>query len=299
MRRLLRKIVNRLAPAKQSKADDGLMYPLGHFYSPIPSLDEIEKRADTIFNRDRRTLPGIDLNEEKQLELTRQLSAYYPDMPFRFERSDDLRYFFDNPHYCQSDAVFLYSMLRHFRPKNVVEVGSGFSSAVMLDTNDRFLDRSVNFTFIEPFADRLRSRLREGDEASGKVRIIERFVQAVDLEVFESLGENDFLFIDSTHVSKVGSDVNHILFEIMPRIRPGVIVHFHDVFHPFEYPREWIFQGRFWNEDYMLRAFLSHNDAFEILIFNTFLAHFHEAWFAEHMPVCLENTGGALWLRRR
>ena len=112
------------------------------------------------------------------------------------------------------------------------------------------------------------------------------------------LEKNDILFIDSTHVSKAGSDVNYILFEILPTLKEGVIIHFHDVFYPFEYPQGWIEKGFAWNEDYLLRAFLMYNSNFELLFFNTYMEQFHKTWIAKNMPDILKNMGGGLWLRK-
>jgi hypothetical protein len=106
------------------------------------------------------------------------------------------------------------------------------------------------------------------------------------------------LFVDSSHVAKVGSDVNRIVIEILPALARGVWVHFHDVFYPFEYPREWVEAGRAWNEGYLLRAFLQYNRAFSVQLFPTFLARFHPDRFAGGMSPCLRNPGGALWLRK-
>ena len=110
---------------------------------------------------------------------------------------------------------------------------------------------------------------------------------------------NDILFIDSTHVSKLGSDVNRIFFEILPTLQPGVLIHFHDIFWPFEYPSDWVKKGFAWNEAYILRAFLEFNDSFEIIFFASFLHTHHHAWFQENMPLWLKNSGGNIWLRRR
>jgi hypothetical protein len=92
----------------------------------------------------------------------------------------------------------------------------------------------------------------------------------------------------------VGSDVNHIFFNILPALRPGVRVHFHDVFYPFEYPEDWVLNGRSWSEAYVLRAFLQFNAAFEIELFPNYLVHFHEAFFKQHMPLCLKNPGWSI-----
>jgi Methyltransferase domain len=186
--------------------------------------------------------------------------------------------------------------MRRFRPKRYLEVGSGFSSAVALDTSDLFLEAKVNFTFIEPYPDRLMEVLRPEDRA--KCWLERRPVQEVPLEMFEELEENDVLFIDSAHVSKVGSDVNHMMFHVLPRLKPGVIIHIHDIFYPFEYPESWFREGRAWNETYLVRAFLQNNHAYKILLFASYLALRFPALLAEKMPLCLKNPGGALWLQK-
>jgi len=140
------------------------------------------------------------------------------------------------------------------------------------------------------------SLLKEGDRA--RIRIVPSRLQDVPLATFEALESNDILFIDSTHVGKTGSDVNHLFFEILPRLASGVHVHVHDIFYPFEYPKEWVYKGRAWNEAYMTRAFLQYNAAFRIALMNTFMQRFHADFFREKMPLCLRNPGGSLWLRR-
>jgi len=123
-------------------------------------------------------------------------------------------------------------------------------------------------------------------------------LQDVDASEFEALRANDILFIDSTHVSKINSDVNRIFFEILPRLSPGVHIHFHDISYPFEYPKEWVYEGRAWNEAYMLRTFLQYNTAFRIVLMNTFMERYHESFFQERMPLCLKNIGGSIWIRK-
>lgn len=184
-------------------------------------------------------------------------------------------------------------MIWHFGPRQIIEIGSGFSSAVMLDTNEQFLNNAIQLTFIEPFADRLKSLLRQSDQQT--VNLVEKNVQAVSPEIFEGLNSGDFLFIDSSHVVKTGSDVNYILFEVLPRLKSGVIIQFHDIFYPFEYPRDWVFAGRNWNEGYFIQAFLMYNDAFEIKLFAHYL-HKHHPEVFKNMPLCYKNTGGNLWL---
>lgn len=267
----------------------------GHFSSPIPALAEVRAREDQIFAVPS-SLPGIDLRPEEQLRLVAELATCYPDQPFAAERQPGLRYFFDNDLFSYGDALVLHAMLRTLRPRRLVEVGSGYSSAVILDTAERFLGDSLSCTFVDPYPARLRELLRGEDSA--RHSIVTEPVQSVDLAVFDQLGDGDILFVDSTHVAKVGSDVNRLVFDVLPRLATGVVVHFHDIFYPFEYPKEWVYKGRAWNECYVLRSFLSFNDAFEIMLFNSYLAHFHADEVTAAMPLWGKKPGGSLWLRR-
>jgi hypothetical protein len=137
--------------------------------------------------------------------------------------------------------------------------------------------------------------------------IVARNFQDVPPDTFSTLSAGDILFIDSSHVSKTDSDVNYAFFEILPRLSSDVNVHFHDVFHPFEYPKEWVYQGRAWNEAYILRAFLQYNQTFTIEIFNSFLEAFHKDLVAREMPLCtrystqsmVPTSAQSIWLKKR
>ncbi len=273
----------------------------GHFYSPIPSLPEVRSRADVLFS-DSDVL-DVNLNIEDQLELLELFKKQHEYLPYNFlqdKENEKLRYRFKGrPQYRYSDVVFLYHVIRHLQPKRIVEVGSGSSSAVMLDINDLFFDSSIQLTFVEPYPDRLYKHLTEQDRSSTK--IITNKVQDVPMDIFESLRENDILFVDSSHVSKIGSDVNHIFFNILPKIKKGVWIHFHDIFYPFELPQHWILQNsRYWNESYVLRAFLMNNDSYEVKLFNSMLHKKHRSWFEKEMPECLidENDTGSIWIKK-
>jgi hypothetical protein len=284
------------------KAYRSSAYPPGHYHSTIPSLEEVKQNDKRIFENEKVT--GINLHEAEQLQLLNKLKEYYSGLHYRFDETKTeefhLRYQTKDAWYRYSDAIFLHCMMMHYRPKRVIEIGSGHSSAVMLDTNEFSLGNSIDFTFIEPFPEnRLLKILRPIDHE--RTRILKSFTQDVDTSLFTSLGENDILFIDSTHVSKVGSDVNYIFFEILPVIKPGVIIHFHDIFYPFEMPRHWIYEKKwFWNETYMLRAFLMDNPYYEILLFNTMMQKKHRDWFEKEMSKCLvgEMEIGSIWLRK-
>ena len=270
--------------------------PAGHFYSPLPDLDDVRARAQRIFDRERESVPGVDLNTEAQLSLASRFAGYYVDLPFPEEPREGVRYYLNNPFFTYGDGIFLYCMLRDLEPRRIVEIGSGFSSAAMLDTFERAFEEPPRVTFVDPDLSRLRDLLRAEDERQHELRAEK--VQDVDLALFDELGEGDLLFIDSSHVAKVGSDVNFLLFEVLPRLTRGVHVHFHDVLYPFEYHEHWVMEGRAWNEAYLLRAFLQFNETFAITCFPTYAVQFNRPWFEQHMPLVLKNPGGSLWLQR-
>jgi len=271
--------------------------PPGHYYSPLPDVAAVLQEWPRIAPGDPESIPGVDLREEQQLDLLEGWDRFYAEQPFGEQRGAGLRYGFENGSYSYSDALFYYCVLRQFRPGRIVEIGSGHTTCVALDTSERFLGGRPRLTCIEPYPQLLEELLLPGD--LDRVELLPMRLQDAPMGVFGSLESNDILFVDSTHVSKVGSDVNRILFDIVPRLRPGVLIHFHDIFYPFEYPHDWIQEGRAWNEAYLLRAFLQFNQEFEIVIFNTFLETRHRALFESRFPLCLRNTGGSIWIRRR
>ena len=274
-----------------------LGFPPGHFYSPIPSLDLVREREHEIFNEPGRTLPEVDLNESGQLALLAALARFYGDQPFVPEPSPQRGYHFENDYFRYGEALVLYGMLRHVRPRRLIEIGSGYSSAAILDISDLFFDGGIECVFVDPQPEMFRE-LVSARSYQSRYHLMAQGVQDVAGDVFERLEAGDVLFVDSTHVSKIDSDVNHLVFRVLPLLERGVYVHFHDIYYPFEYPREWIFEGRAWNEAYVLRAFLQCNPCYEILFFNSYLAHTHLESFVHHMPLCRKGTGSSLWLRK-
>lgn len=279
---------------KESQGNWALNYPAGHFYSPLTSKAEVaEAFARGGFGP---PFPGIDLNEAGQRARLARFGGWYAEHPFPERATPGQRYYLDNPSYSYFDGLMLYSMLREAQPKRIIEVGSGFSSAAMLDLNERTLGGKVEFTFIDPDMQRLRPLLRPEDER--RATLIEKRVQEVPVEIFQQLRENDVLFIDSSHVSKLGSDVNRLYFDVLPILAPGVLIHIHDVAGNLEYPREWFDEGRSWNEQYLLRAFLMFNSTFRIELFTGWVFNQHHAWLQQHMPLCARGGGGQIWLRK-
>lgn len=230
---------------------------------------------------------GIDMRLKQQLALLKELRLHYPAINFSKEQRDGERYYYDNAYFSYSDAIFYSLLIRYFKPKRIIEVGSGFSSACALDTLEA-MSHKAELAFIDPSLDRLNSLLKAKDKESYRIEIINTVVQEIPSVFFKSLKQNDILFIDSSHVSKTGSDLNYLLHEILPSLNEGVMVHFHDVFHNFEYPQAWIEEGISLNEQYMLRSFLQFNDSFGILLFNNYLEVHYREWFEQHMPRCLE-----------
>jgi len=193
------------ARAELEATKKALWVPPGHFYSPVPDLLELETSFDEIFEIPP-AIRGIDLNESRQLELLKEFCGLYADQPFSATKVANRRYFFENPNYAYADGIILYCMIRFLRPRRIVEIGSGYSSCAILDVNELFFDNSIACTFIEPYPQLLRSVIETADRRS--IRLIGQKVQDVDLQVFRELQASDILFIDSSHVSKTGSDVN-------------------------------------------------------------------------------------------
>jgi predicted O-methyltransferase YrrM len=283
-----------LLQLKNAQADWMRFFPPGHFYSPIPSRAETaEAFARGGFGP---PFPDIDLNEAGQFARLERFASYYPDQPFPEKPARGRRFYLDNPSYGHYDAIMLYCMLREAQPRRVIEVGSGFSSAAMLDMNEHVLERRVGFTFIDPDMIRLRKLLRKDDNT--RCTLIEKRVQEVPVETFAALGENDVLFIDSSHVSKIGSDVNRLFFNVLPTLAPGVLIHIHDIAWNLEYPPEWLEEGRAWNEQYLLRAFLMNNAVYRIELFTAWLWNAKKEFIRTRMPMCSRGGGGQIWLRK-
>jgi len=269
--------------------------PNGHYYSPYPDLHKIDNRKSVIFDRSRRVL-DIDLNEAHQLKVLDGMFEMARTVDIPVEPAEGRRYYSNNNWYAELDGLVLHFMIRTLKPRRILEVGSGFSSAMTLDTNERYFDNSIECTFIEPYPeDRLNGLLRPNDNS----RVIVDNLENVDLKIFDTLESGDFLMIDSSHVSKCDSDVNHIFFEILPRIKSGVHIHFHDIFFPFEYPQDWIYEMLSWTECYMLRAFLMNNADYRINFFWHMMLHRHGALIKDKLAGYMRNQGGSnIWLQK-
>jgi hypothetical protein len=281
---------------KSRIADGG--YPNGHFYSPVIDPDEVEAAADRIWPA-APSVVGVDFNPDSHREILRGLfPRYIPqfDYPATLPAGAKPAYFDQNPAFAWLDSRALFVLLRHWRPRRVIEVGSGYSSLLMADINRRFLDETASIRCIEPYPPAFLEQLPRGI-----AELIPTRVQDVPLETFMDLEAGDVLFIDSSHVSKVGSDVNHLVFEVLPRLPAGVHIHFHDIFLPFDYPRDWVLKlGLYWNEQYLLRALLTLTRGFRVTFGSTYasVAHNEDVCGALSLTPGSGYGGGSFWIEK-
>jgi len=251
----------------------GINLTPNHFYWPIPDVAELERREWPV----QMPSGSFNFHLDQQVKLLRKIAAdYSAEWKFPEQAENDSRgYHYNNGFFETVDAEMAYSLVRLFKPARVIEIGAGFSTRVLaaaLQAN--WDDRSraaAELVSIDPMPERLPQ-----NDFCKFVRVLPRRVQDVDLAVFQSLGPNDILFIDSSHVVATGSDVVREYLEILPILRSGVLVHVHDIFLPSDYPREAVLKNMcFWSEQYMLQAFLTFNSSFEVVWASSAMQCFH------------------------
>jgi predicted O-methyltransferase YrrM len=260
------------------------LYPTGHFYSPLLGAEDVRTEVRSKASEPR----WIDL--EPQLAFVQKTAQAVAAAPHAHGGG---RFQEPNGWFRVEDALALHSIVATFRPAQVIEVGSGWSTAALLDSCEA-LGLQTRITAIDPYPERLHLVLREYDG----VEILEERVQDVEIALFRRLQRDDLLIIDSSHVVKAGSDVVHLLTTVLPELTAGVVVHFHDVFWPFTYPAEWLAEGRCWNEVYALNAFLVGARDWEILLFNSMLAAKASNAVADAWPGWKGESPASLWIRR-
>jgi hypothetical protein len=276
-----------------------LFVPPGHFYSPVTSSAEIAARVPRVRPLQEATFLDVPLDID---DMTRfwetTLAPIVAGNRFPVGKSRNFRYRFENPAFSYADAIILEAMILHFRPSRIIEVGSGWSTACILDVLAASQNLDSTVACIEPYPALLNELMWPEDQE--RVRVIASAVQQVDTLLFDELQCDDILFIDSTHVLKTGSDVEFELSHILPALQEGVIIHFHDIFYPFEYGYQWaVEENRSWNEIYALRHFLAFNNEFEVLFFNDMFSQLRRPIIERDCPKFLLNSGGSIWLRRR
>lgn len=269
--------------------------PPGHFHSPLLDIQSLRPQDTNV------PFDGIEWWEHVDLRPVAQRSYYldlvenFPLLPFPRQATDGYRYFLDNDWFSLADAFTLSGIVRKEQPRRIIEIGSGYSSAVILDTLDH-THASAALTFIEPNPERLDALVSTNGRLVPEIRV--QPVQQVPLDIFDQLEANDVLFVDSSHVVKIGSDLSFIFLRVLPRLKPGVLIHFHDIFYPHSYPEGWLREGRAWNESLFLRALLVAGSHFEVVAFNSFAGYTFPELFRDRLPAFLADTGGSFWLRR-
>lgn len=270
----------------------GVFPILDHYYEPMFNSKHLKYslKAD-------RDLPGIDFNEKAQAELLKEFHYSEELSCIPFHQEEPYAYYYDNPNYGVGDGEILYSMIRRFKPRTVLEIGSGYSTLIANMAIKKNEDEGVSCSHvcIEPYE-------MPWLEKTG-VKVIREKLEDVGKDIFDTLHENDILFIDSSHIIRPQGDVIVEYLEILPLLQKGVIIHIHDIFTPKDYPKEWI-EGfvRLWNEQYLLEAFLSHNEKFEIILANNYMKHHHFSLLSQKCPWLAkypEVEPGGFWIMRR
>lgn len=273
-----------------------------HFHSPVPDLDDLRRRD--IWNR-RSSMEGIDFNEKAQMTLLARLGKNYGiECKWPLNPTKDVADFYiDNPSFSYGYAAILHSIIREFKPDRIIEIGSGNSSKIIakaISLNEKQLAKKCEYTVIDPYPlDHIKNKKIKIDHLD------KNNVEETDPGFFDRLGKNDVLFIDSSHMVKIGNDVNYLFLEVLPRLKPGVIVHIHDINLPYEYQRVYAESEtfrQFWTEQYLLQALLSGSRDFEVMLGLYYLMTDHsdqfKSAFPHYDPKRHRLISGGFWIRR-
>ncbi|MHA7820211.1 MAG: class I SAM-dependent methyltransferase [Erythrobacter sp.] len=234
-----------------------------HYYEPLVDMSGVDLSGRP------RDLPGVDLRHDAQVALLGLWDG--SDIPDNWEAPapDDVSYSLQNRNFGAGDADLWWQVIRHLKPSRIVEIGSGHSTRVAREAIARNTAEqpaySCQHICIEPYEMPWLEKLG--------IEIRRSKLEDTDSALFDSLGEGDILFIDSSHMIRPGGEVLMEFLQILPRLAKGVTVHVHDIFTPHEYPAKWLKDPRFWNEQYLLEAFLSHNSDWEVMIGGNYCAH--------------------------
>ena len=273
----------------------GLLPVLDHFYQPLINPKKyLTKSLST-----DRPLPGIDWNVAEQLRYLERFNHMDEarQLPLTNKGLTERDFYYNNSMFCSGDAEYYYGLIRWLKPKKIIEVGSGMSTLLALkaiEANKKENDQhQTQLTCIEPY--------RNDWLASLNVSFVKKKVEEMSLEFFQDLGEGDILFIDSSHIIRAQGDVLSEYLTILPSLRPGVLVHVHDIFSPKDYPEQWVVKDhRLWNEQYLLEAFLSFNSRFKIIGALNYLCHNHRSELLARCPVLASQSGrepGSFWFK--
>ncbi len=290
------------------------LYSPGHYYSVIPNITKEYDETNQL------KYTNLDFNDNVQLNILNDLPKYLINFDEKYgikqnkkinfceiysdinKRQDELKYSLGNGSFEWMDARLLYYYILNKKPKKIIEIGSGNSTLLMYNTIEEH-NIDCQIICIEPYPNKWLYKLNDNN----KIVLIEKNLQEVELDLFNQLNENDILFIDSSHVAKLNSDVVHYFTKIFPILKKGIHIHIHDIFFPYEYP--WIKQGRFWNEQYFLYVFLQYNTKFKIQMCNSYCEYKYGDLLKQIQYNCYENltynncdnnkifSGGSIWLK--
>lgn len=283
--------VHRLPKCRSALIAVGVFPIRRHYYEPQFDIRD----ATQPLARDR-LLPGIDWNLSGQLQLLDSLVFARELEGIPHGKVGALEFHFDNATFESGDAEYWYQLIRLMKPRRLFEIGSGNSTLMARRAieRNRVDDPGYACTHvcIEPYE-------MPWLERTG-VSVLRKRVEQVDLAYFSRLQDGDILFIDSSHVIRPQGDVLFEYLQLIPTLAKGVIVHVHDVFSPRNYPREWIeLEVKFWNEQYLLEAFLTHNESWEVIGALNYLHHNHYARLKAVAPYLTpEREPGSFYLRR-
>ncbi|MFA5844418.1 MAG: class I SAM-dependent methyltransferase [Coriobacteriia bacterium] len=269
-----------------------------HFYHPIPDVGDLVERDVWATCSE---LPGVDFRADDQKDLLLSLGAQFGDecaWPATVDAESN-GFFTDNGSFSFGCAGSTHMMVRHHRPRHVIEIGSGMSSRVIAKALE--LNGAGEHTIVDPYP--VEAAVTRG--VGERTTLVKERVELLEPSFFDKLGSGDILFIDSGHVVRIGGDVNFLFLEVIPRLQPGVVVHVHDIPMPDEYPRSYATSSTpmFWTEQYLLKAFLAFNSEFEVLLAMAFLQSRHldvfRRAFPHYDPAADKLGSGSFWMRRR
>jgi len=264
-----------------------------HYYHPIPDTSRLKKKVYK-----KKELIGMDMKDNVQLDFLKKLSRFkneyssFKRLPQNVNKQKDPRFYLNNFAFDGIDALSYYGMIRLLKPKTILEIGSGWSTKIAATACLK--NQETQLIAIEPYPQPI---LEKG--FPGLSQLICKKVQDVPLHFFDKLLKGDILFIDSSHVVRLGGDVNYIFFDILPRLNKGVYVHIHDIFLPYDYTREWVVkERRFWSEQYLLHAFLLFNDTVEVVYAKGYLNDKYPKEVKRVFPNFTPVGGGSFWIRK-
>jgi hypothetical protein len=268
------------------------------YYDPIPDRQELLKRAGLWENES--AMPGINLNEPRQMEFVQKVfPSYREEYTFpRQKTQNPVEYYLENGNFGTIDAEVAHCMIRHFLPEKIIEIGSGNSTRLMARAcllNKEKSGKATQLFTVDPYPDDIVSK-----GFPGLAEFTQQKGEDLPLDFFARLNPGDILFIDSSHVVQTGGEVNYLFLEVLPRLKPGVIIHIHDIYFPREYPKNWIYKfQRFCTEQYLLQAFLAFNNAFEVLFCNSYM-HLHHSQELKNVFPSYDGTDwpSSFWMKK-